>query len=47
MGDGPLDDGDERLIGDQMNLTLGSELLTSMATFRTLPFLILGMARHQ
>ena len=29
MGDGPLDDGDERLIGDQMNLTLGSELLTN------------------
>lgn len=29
MGDGTLDNGDERLIGDQMNLTLGSELLTN------------------
>ena len=29
MGDGTLDDGDERLIGDQMNLTFGSELLTN------------------
>ena len=29
MGDGTLDDGDERLIGDQMNLTFGSEVLTN------------------
>jgi len=29
MGDGLLDDGGERLIGDQMNLTFGNELLTN------------------
>jgi hypothetical protein len=29
MGDGPLDDGSDKIIGDQMNLTLGSELITN------------------
>ncbi len=29
MGDGPLDDGNARLIGDQMNLTFGSEIVTN------------------
>jgi len=29
MGDGPLDDGDDEIIGDQMNITLGSDLITN------------------
>ena len=29
MGDGPLDNGSDKIIGDQMNLTLGSELITN------------------
>jgi len=29
MGDGLLDDGGDKIIGDQMNLTLGSELITN------------------
>ena len=29
MGDGTLDDGDDEIIGDQMNITLGSDLITN------------------